>query len=117
MSGAETQALKWMESGELAPEDIAAEVFSCVARTVARAIVAGCGQEGLYDVLLGGGVASSSLIRQEIAARVAKRNHTLRLHFARPELSGDNAVGAALIGMEYCTGDAMRRMANGGTVD
>lgn len=105
-SGAETQAIKWLESGELSPEDVAAEVFSCVARTVARAIVAGCEQEGLQDVLTFGGVASSSLIREEIVTRVAKRNHTLRLHFGRPELSGDNAVGVALIGMEYCT--AMR---------
>lgn len=99
-SGAETQALRWLAAGELSQEDIAAEVFSCVARTVARVIVAGCEQEGLTDALLGGGVASSSRIRAEVSARVAKRNRSIRLHFARPELSGDNAVGVALIGLE-----------------
>lgn len=98
-SGAEAQALRWLEEGTLPREDIAAEVFSCVARTVARLLLAGCAQEGVEDALLGGGVASSELIRREAAARVAKRNRAIRLHFARPHLSGDNAVGVALIGV------------------
>lgn len=99
-SGAEAQALRWLEAQELSREDVAAEVFSCVARTVARIVVAGCGQESLTEVLLGGGVASSPLIRREVSAHAAKRNRNIRLHFARPELSGDNAVGVALIGLE-----------------
>lgn len=99
-SGAETRALSWIAAGELAQVDIAAEVFSCVARTVAKAAVAACAQTGVQDVLLGGGVASSLLLREEVTARVAKRNRTIRLHFGRPELSGDNAVGVGLIGWE-----------------
>lgn len=98
-SGAEAEALRLLAAGAMAPEDLAAEVFSCVARTVARLAVEGCAREGLTDVLLGGGVASSALIRQDVAARVAKRNRAIRLHFAKPELSGDNAVGVALIGL------------------
>lgn len=100
-SGAETQALRWLEAAEHTHEEIAAEVFSLIARTVARQIVEGCEQTGVQDALLGGGVASSALIRQEVIARVAKRNRHIRIHFARPDLSGDNAVGVALIGMEY----------------
>lgn len=99
-SGAETKALGMIEAGERSNEDIAAEVFDCIARTVARLILEGCKREGHSDALLGGGVASSALIRQEVAIRVAKRNRGIRLHFARPELSGDNAVGVAMIGWE-----------------
>lgn len=98
-SGAEAQALRWIEAGEMRREDIAAEVFDCVARTVARLMLAGCARENMRDALLGGGVASSVLIRSIVRARVAKRDRGIRLHFARPELSGDNAVGVGLIGM------------------
>lgn len=103
-SGAETQALRWIQAGTQAPEVVAAEVFDCVARTVSRLILAGCEQAQVQDALLGGGVASSALIREAVAARVAKRNRAIRLHFARPELSGDNAVGVALIGKDMRLG-------------
>lgn len=99
-SGAETKALGWINDKTLSRQDIAAEVFSCVARTVARLILAGCEKENVGQVLLGGGVASSALLRAEITERVAKRNARIRLHFSRPELSGDNAVGVAIIGAE-----------------
>lgn len=102
-SGAEAQAQRWIAQGEMPAEDIAAEVFSCVARTVAKLILAGCGETGLTDALLGGGVATSQLLRQALLTRVAGRNRALRLHFARPELSGDNAVGVALIGLVHTT--------------
>lgn len=99
-SGAETRALTWLADGVYARETIAAEVFSCVARQLARLVLAGCALTGLEDALLGGGVMASHLIRQELSVRVAKRNRRIRLYFARPELSGDNAVGVGLIGLE-----------------
>lgn len=104
-SGAEAQALRLLEAGETSKEDIAADVFACVARTVARLVVEGCEQTGLLDALLGGGVASSSLIRAQVTERVLKRSRNLRLHFARPDLSGDNAVGVALIGAARLTNE------------
>lgn len=99
-SGAETQAKRWLETQARSKENIAAEVFSCVARTVARLIVDACEKDGIAEVLLGGGVISSSLIRTQISERVAARNRTIILHYAKPELAGDNAVGVALIGVE-----------------
>lgn len=104
-SGAEAQALRWLSSGELPKEDIAAEVLGVVARTVARMIQAGAERTGLCDALLSGGVASSGWIGREVRERLAKRNHTIRLHIARPDLSGDNAVGVAMIGMDACGRD------------
>lgn len=100
LSGAERQALAWVQAGSLSPPMIAAEVFDCIARTVVRLILSASEGTGLSDVLLGGGVASSSWLRDAISRRVAKRNHGIRLFFSRPELAGDNAVGVALIGME-----------------
>ena len=49
-------------------------------------------------MLIAGGVASSRLFRELVTQRTAKRQPDLRVHFGRPEYSGDNAVGVALIG-------------------
>lgn len=100
-SGAEAQVMRWMASGEPGPEDIAAEVFSLLARTVARMVDWGMERTGMTDILLAGGVASSSLLRELLTARLQKRsNGKARLCFAKPELAGDNAVGVALAGLE-----------------
>lgn len=107
-SGAETEAMRWAEREALPREDIAAEVFDCVSRTVARLIVAAWEATGVRDALLLGGVASSALIGGAVRARVAKRAKSVRLHFARPELAGDNAVGVALIGAERLRKDVGR---------
>ena len=117
LSGAETRALADIRAGVMAPEDIAAEVFDCLARTVARLVLGGCGQSGLCDALLGGGVASSSLLREQVKARVAARNRRIRLHFARPELSGDNAVGVALMGIDRLISTQKEAREHGGDVD
>lgn len=114
-SGAEAQAFRWMDKQTYSREDIAAEVFSCVARTVARLIQDGCEQTQVSSALLGGGVASSRLIRQEVATRIAKRNRTIQLHFARPDLAGDNAVGVSLIGKDAWI--QARRTEHGSTAD
>ena len=71
----------------------------------------------LIDALLGGGVASSSLLREQVKARVAARNRRIRLHFARPELSGDNAVGVALMGIDRLISTQKEAREHGGDVD
>lgn len=98
LSGAETQLQRWINAGEMPPEQIAREVYDLLARTVARMILAGAKQTGLRQALLAGGVASSALFREMVVARMAKLDRSMRLHFGRPEYSGDNAVGAARIG-------------------
>lgn len=98
LSGAETQLQRWITAGEMPAEHIAREAYDLLARTVARMVLAGTRKTGLHQVLLAGGVASSALFRELVIARVAKQDRSLRLHFGRPEYSGDNAVGAARIG-------------------
>ena len=50
-----------------------------------------------------GGVASSALLRELLAKRLAGG---VRLYFGQSALSGDNAVGAALLAADEAGGDA-----------
>ena len=98
LSGAESQAQRWIASGAISPEDTAMEIYDLLARTVARLILAGAAKTGIRQVLIAGGVASSALFRRLVMERIRKSDRRLRVCFGRPEYSGDNAVGAALIG-------------------
>ena len=97
-SGAETQVQRWIKQGDMRPEDMAREVYDLLARTVSRMILAGSRETGIRQVLIAGGVASSVLFRQLVTERIHKKDKNFRVCFGKPEYSGDNAVGAALIG-------------------
>ena len=99
-SGAETRVQQWIAKSELPREEIAAEIYDLLARTVSRMIVAASKKTGVRQVLIAGGVASSALFRELVTARTEKRDRGLRVCFGKPEYSGDNAVGAALIGAD-----------------
>ncbi len=107
-SGAETQIQRWIQLGEMPREDIAREVYDLLARTVARMICAGAEKTGIGQVLIAGGVSSSRLFRELVTERIHKRDRGMLVCFGKPEYSGDNAVGVALIGaqmlreMEIC---------------
>lgn len=97
-SGAESQVQRWIRQGEMPREDIAREVYDLLARTVSRMILAGSRDTGIRQVLIAGGVASSALFRRLVTERIHKKDRDFRVCFGKPEYSGDNAVGAALIG-------------------
>jgi N6-L-threonylcarbamoyladenine synthase len=98
-SGAEAQLMRNIERGA-PPEAVAAEVYSHLARTLARLISQAAAETGLSDVLLAGGVASSALLRRLLPERMNRLNDSVRIHWAKPALSGDNAAGVALIGCD-----------------
>ena len=100
LSGAESQAQRWIASGALSAEDTAMEIYDLLARTVARMILAGAAKTGIRQVLIAGGVASSALFRRLVTERIRKSDRGLRVRFGKPEYSGDNAVGTALIGAQ-----------------
>jgi Metal-dependent proteases with possible chaperone activity len=54
---------------------------------------------GIRDALVTGGVASSSLLRSLLQERKTKTRGCPELYFGEPAMSGDNAVGVALIGV------------------
>ena len=99
LSGAEAGLLRLISSGE-SRENVAAEVYGVLCRTVTRLLTAAAEKTGAQDALLAGGVISSALLREMLIQRNQQRRAGLHLHFGRPELSGDNAVGVALLGLE-----------------
>ena len=107
-SGSESAAQRMIDAGEIAPEDMAAEVFSCVARSIAKTLWNAAKETGEKRLLLAGGVASSSLLRELLPDRMRRLGADVELNWGRPELSGDNAGGVALTGYEKLTGDAKK---------
>ena len=99
-SGAETQLIRLMDHGEISRVDAAREIYDLLARTVARMIVAGRRKTGFDQALVAGGVASSQLFRQVLVQRAGKLDRHLKIYFGKPEYSGDNAVGAALLALD-----------------
>lgn len=100
LSGAETQVQRWIAAGAMPKEDIAREVYDLLARTVARMVTTAAEKTGIRQVLIAGGVSSSQLFRTLVRQRIAKRDRDLHVCFGKPEYSGDNAVGVALLGAE-----------------
>ena len=100
LSGAEAQLMRMIEKGNDVPGQIAAETYDIIARSVLRLLSAAGEKTGEKNVLLAGGVISSARLRGLLKARCLKRRLPLSLFFGRPELSGDNAVGVALLGAE-----------------
>ncbi len=104
LSGAEAALMRLIDEERLSGGEIAAEVYSVLCRSVLRLLCAAVDATGEKNVLLAGGVISSARLRQMLTERNEKRRLGLSLHFGRPELSGDNAVGVALLGAERMTG-------------
>ena len=98
LSGAETRARQWIRDAAPGREDIAREVYDLLARTIVRMLKAGARETGIRRALVTGGVASSPLLREMLAERRARMSGCPEMIFGKPERSGDNAVGVALIG-------------------
>lgn len=99
LSGAETQVQRWISMGTMPRENIAMEVYDLLARTVARLVLQAGRTAGIRQVLIAGGVASSKLFRPLVTERIHKKDMGFHVCFGKPEYSGDNAVGVALIGV------------------
>ena len=99
-SGAETKAQQLIASGAYSPERVAAETYDVLARTVARLLAAGCAESKTDTALVVGGVASSTLLRQLLTARLNKNRAKVQVLFGQPQYSGDNAAGVAWIGVD-----------------
>ena len=98
LSGAETRLKSLI--GSLPPGQIAAETYDVLCRTIMKMLERAMRETGVRQALLFGGVMSSARMRRLCLERTERRRIPLRLCFGRPELSGDNAVGVALTGLE-----------------
>lgn len=95
LSGTETQIMKNMK--EVPREMLIREIFEKTADSMALLLRQTAEKADIGDILLSGGVSSSSFIRE----RLKDKMHGLRLHFGSPELSSDNAVGTAFLGGRF----------------
>ncbi len=100
-SGVETKINAMIKDGNISNEDVISAVFRCVGRSVGRLIENAAKEYGVKNILLGGGVSSSTNIRNLIKNEL----HRSRSVYSAPEgLSADNSVGVSLIGLNYFGG-------------
>lgn len=97
-SGAETMALKLID--KKAPyTEVAFAVLRVIANTIEKCVLRECEKYKTNKVLLVGGVMANSLIKKRLIERLEHPAVGIKLYFAKPHLSTDNAVGVALLGM------------------
>ena len=80
-SGSESAAQRMIDANALSADDMAAEVFSCVARTVSKMLVNAAHERDVNHVLLAGGVASSTFLRELVEKRVKKLDARVKLYW------------------------------------
>ncbi|MCW2277335.1 O-sialoglycoprotein endopeptidase [Heliophilum fasciatum] len=95
-SGVEAQALRQIAHcpGPLVARAVEAALAKTLEKWLRRAIE----ETGLRRVLIVGGVAANGYLRQRLRRRLEHRAVGATLAFATPALSGDNAVGVAVMG-------------------
>jgi N6-L-threonylcarbamoyladenine synthase len=102
-SGLKTAVARWVEarerSGEPVPTaDVSASFQMAVVDVLTRKAVLACVENGVDDLLIGGGVAANSVLREVAAARCAEAG--IRLRVPRPALCTDNGAMVAALGSE-----------------
>ncbi len=115
LSGAEAAAIRDLRESTINGADVAANLFDVIARSLTKSMIFAAEQTKVCDVLVTGGVAASSLLREMLSFRIKKVDPRLNLQYGMSKYAGDNAVGVALIGaMKY---RAMREETNGGDIE
>jgi len=99
-SGAETQLLKAIQTQLESPVNIARATEQCIANTLEKVIRYAITQQKPKEVLIVGGVAANTYIKQRLTKRLEHPSVGCSLYFADPAYSGDNAFGVARIGLE-----------------
>lgn len=95
-SGVGTRATRLV--GQARPADLALAVFHCLAKTLEKWLLAARDATGLREALVVGGVAANGILRHRLSGRLEHPAVGMRIAYAQPRFSTDNAVGVALIG-------------------
>ncbi|MBN2909830.1 O-sialoglycoprotein endopeptidase [Polycladomyces sp. WAk] len=98
-SGPQTALLRLWEKRAASREALAFAALRCVANTVEKLLKHAFDRGYPKEVLIVGGVAANSLIRDRLRKRLEHPAVRARLTFADPRYSGDNAYGVARIGL------------------
>ena len=104
LSGAETRLMRYAENPNgISAEAVTAELFSSVSELIIKTARYLSEKYCAENIYMAGGVASSRTFRA-----IAHNNRSADIQFGAPELSGDNAVGAALLAKRtYETGNSI----------
>jgi N6-L-threonylcarbamoyladenine synthase len=93
LSGAETRLMRYAENREgISASDVTAELFAAACVLLIDTAKYLSGKYYAEKIYMAGGVASSRCFRA-----IAQRSNLKDIRFGSPELSGDNAVGTALL--------------------
>jgi N6-L-threonylcarbamoyladenine synthase len=95
-SGVESAAQRLINENKRSA-DIARAVEGCIVRTLAKVLEKAVKETGLQEILIVGGVSANQYIRTELSKKLGSQ---VRLFWARPEWSSDNAIGVALLTKE-----------------
>ena len=105
-SGPASQAERLLANGA-GRAAVARAVEHCIAKTLERVLRLAVEATGINDILIVGGVAANTYLRQRLRLRLEHRAVGARLHFAAREHSSDNAIGIALLGREMAKAAAV----------
>lgn len=101
-SGIETQLQRFIENNRciqaFSPEEAVVGLFFRIGQAIRDIISQSRKKAGVLPVIAAGGVASSMFIREMLS-------DDTKLYFGAPELSSDNAVGTAILGMKRYLAD------------
>jgi N6-L-threonylcarbamoyladenine synthase len=97
-SGPEAALLRAYKEG-VSLAKIARGAESCIANTLEKVLRKAIEEGYPKDILVVGGVAANSYIRNRLIHRLSPRSIGARLYYADPHYSGDNAFGVARIGL------------------
>ncbi|MCW2755151.1 MAG: O-sialoglycoprotein endopeptidase [Marmoricola sp.] len=102
-SGLKTAVARWVEAREAAGEpvpvaDVAAAFQEAVVDVLTRKAVDAAVDQGIEDILIGGGVAANSRLRFLAEERASARG--IRVRVPRPGLCTDNGAMVAALGSE-----------------
>jgi N6-L-threonylcarbamoyladenine synthase len=105
-SGLKTSVARWVEarerSGEPVPvADVAASFQEAVVDVLTRKAVLACKENGVDDLLIGGGVAANTRLRAMAQHRCDAAG--IRLRVPRPGLCTDNGAMVAALGAQMVT--------------
>jgi N6-L-threonylcarbamoyladenine synthase len=102
-AGLKTAVARWVEAREALGEpvpvaDVAASFQEAVADVLTRKALAACAEQGVSDLIIGGGVAANSRLRALALSRCEEAG--VRLRVPRPGLCTDNGAMVAALGAE-----------------
>ncbi len=102
-SGLKTAVARWIEARQAAGEsvplaDVAASFQEAVTDVLTRKAILACREQGVDDLLLGGGVAANSRLRSMAQQRCDDAG--IRLRVPRPGLCTDNGAMIAALGAQ-----------------